>query len=279
MDTATEPATVIDVAGSRMSYLDVGSGDVVVLGHSYLWDARMWRPQVAALSRTHRVIVPELWGHGRSGALPEGTTDLRDLAAHHLELLDKLGVDRFALVGLSVGGMWAAELALAQPERVTALALMDTYLGAEPIATRSRYFAMLAAVEMAGGVPEPIQQAILPLFLAPATIETRPDLVEMFLGTLRRFEPKRLVDTVVPLGRMIFGRRDALDDLWAIRLPTVVMTGQHDASRPVEEGRRMADAMGCGFVEIPGAGHIPSLEAAEMVTRRLVEFVAGINDQ
>ncbi|MDA6077685.1 hypothetical protein O0544_19320 [Edwardsiella anguillarum] len=56
-----------------MYYEDHGSGFPLVLGHSYLFDADMWRPQIEALSARYRVIVPELWGHGRSAALPEGT--------------------------------------------------------------------------------------------------------------------------------------------------------------------------------------------------------------
>lgn len=273
MTSAIEP-TSVTVAGSEMSVLDVGEGAPVVLGHSYLWDARMWAPQIAALSQSHRVIVPELWGHGGSGRLPDGTADLREVARHHLALLDALGVERCALVGLSVGGMWAAELALLAPGRVTALALLDCFLGEEPPASRSRYFGMLAAVESAGAVPEAIRQAILPLFLAPATLDSRPDLVGLFLATLEGVEPARLLDSLVPLGRMIFGRRDALPELRALRVPTTVMTGEHDASRPVAEGRRMAEVLGCGFAEIPGAGHISSLEAPDEVNRRLLDFLA-----
>src|SRR5580693_3427625 len=56
----------IKIQGSTMNVLEVGVGEPVVLGSSYLWDRRMWRYQIEALSKRYRVIVPELWGHGGS---------------------------------------------------------------------------------------------------------------------------------------------------------------------------------------------------------------------
>lgn len=70
----------------------------------------MWRPQIEMLAGRYRVIAPDLWRHGGSGPLPAGTT-MRDLADHHLLLRDRMKIRRFAGVGLSVGAMWAAELA------------------------------------------------------------------------------------------------------------------------------------------------------------------------
>ena len=66
----------IEIDGARMSYIDQGQGFPVLLGHSYLWDAEMWQPQIDALSQHFRVIVPELWGHGRSDAPPVSYTHL-----------------------------------------------------------------------------------------------------------------------------------------------------------------------------------------------------------
>ena len=74
------PAHIIQ--GSTLHYQDHGAGFPVLLGHSYLWDAAMWAPQIDALSRSYRVIVPDLWGHGASGAPPDGTgTGMADLLA------------------------------------------------------------------------------------------------------------------------------------------------------------------------------------------------------
>ena len=264
----------VEIGGSRMTYVEAGSGPTVLLGSSYLWDADMWRPQIEALSRHFRVIAPDLWGHGGSGALPAGTRDLRDLARHHLALLDALKIERCAVVGLSVGGMWGAELALMAPERVERLVLMATSLAAEPEDTRGRYFALLDTITALGALPEPIRAAVVPLFFSPTTPEERPDLVTSFDAKLRDWPRARLRDSVVPLGRIIFGRRDAMDDLGDLSMPCLVMTGEDDSARTPDEGRAMAERIGCPFLAIPEAGHIANLEAPEIVTAALLEFLA-----
>lgn len=257
-----------------MHIVDVGEGPAVMLGHSFLWDAEMWRPQIDFLARHHRVIVPDLWGHGRSGPLPRHSCGIRDLAHQHLALLDALEIERCAVVGLSVGGMWGAEFALISPERVSTLVLMDTSLAAEPAETRQLYFAMLGSIAKAGALPDTVREAAVPLFFAPDVRERRPDLIEAFDASLRAWNAERLVDSVVPLGRMIFGRRDAMAELAGLDAPALVMTGSGDLARPLHEGRAMAEVLNCPFIEIPQAGHISSLEAPDFVNDALSKFLA-----
>ena len=78
------------IADRKLSYLDVGSGPVLLFGHSYLWDSAMWAPQIATLSAQYRCIVPELWGHGQSDLLPNNCKTLLDIADQMLELMDAL---------------------------------------------------------------------------------------------------------------------------------------------------------------------------------------------
>jgi pimeloyl-ACP methyl ester carboxylesterase len=263
-----------DFLGSTMTYLDLGIGDAVLLGHSYLWDAEMWRPQIEILARRYRVIVPNLWGHGGSGPLPAGTRSIGDLAVQHLALMDRLGIERFAMLGLSLGGMWGAELAVRAPERVTALALLDTYLGPEPPISRTKYFAMIDGIAAAKAIPEPMLDLIVPLFFAPGTETNNPALPEAFRMKLRGWDSDRLLDSVLPLGRILFDRRDARDDLRNLPMPKLVLTGSADIPRPVHEGQQMAEILDCAFVEIPGAGHISTLETPGPVTDQLTRFLA-----
>jgi pimeloyl-ACP methyl ester carboxylesterase len=265
------PFATID--GQPLHYLDQGHGPVVLLGSSYLWDHTMWAPQIDALSRQYRVIAVDLWGHGQSGALPEGMASLDDLARQALLLMDSLNIDCFHLVGLSVGGMWGARLALAAPKRLKSLVLMDTYVGVEPEQTRQYYFSLFDKIESSGSIPEPLLDIIVPIFFR-AGIDPQSPLYQQFRATLAALPTDRLRDSIVPLGRIIFGRDDILSRLSGLDAKnTLVMCGDQDKPRPPSEAREMAELIGCRSILIPQAGHISNLENPEFVTAALLEFL------
>ena len=268
MNTATH---AINLDGSTINVVVAGAGPTVVLGHSYLFDAAMWAPQIEALSTRYHVVAPEMWGHGASGSMPADTQDIAGLARQHLMLLDQLNIERCALIGLSLGGMWGAELALMAPERINALVLMDTSLAAEPAMSREAYFSMLTAVEQTGIIPPPVLATALEMFFSSAADALDRDKLTT---RLRNWNSARLIDSVVPLGRMTFGRREALADLGKLTMPTLVATGADDKARPIAEGRAMAEQIGCRFTLIPNAGHISNLEAPDYVTEMLFDFLA-----
>lgn len=266
---------VVAIDGQPLHYLDQGHGPVVVLGSSYLWDRDMWAPQISALSQKYRVIVPELWGHGDSGPLPATTQSLDEVARQTLALLDQLDIARINLVGLSVGGMWGARVALQAPERVNSLVLMDTYLGAEPAATRDYYFSLFTMIEDAGAIPEPLLDVIAGIFFRPG-IDRQSALYQGFRQSLQALPKDRLLHSIVPLGRLIFARADLLAQLPQLNAETcLVMCGEHDTPRPPAEAREMAELIGCDLTLIADAGHISSLENPEAVNEALLTFLAN----
>ena len=267
------PVAVID--GQPLHYIDQGSGPVVLLGSSYLWGHDMWAPQIDALSQQYRVIVPELWGHGESGPLPAATHSLDDLARQALALLDHLDIGQINLVGLSVGGMWGARLALLAPQRINSLVLMDTYLGAEPEATRQYYFSLFKMIEDAGAIPEPLLDVIAPIFFRPG-IDRESALYQDFRRSLQAHSRERLLDSIVPLGRLIFSREDRVGQLSRLDADTTqVMCGEHDTPRPPAESKEMAELIGCSLILIPEAGHISARENPEYVNEALLTFLAN----
>ncbi|MGY2377738.1 alpha/beta fold hydrolase [Pseudomonas sp. SDO524_S393] len=267
------PVAIID--GQPLHYLDQGTGPVVLLGSSYLWGREMWAPQIEALSQQYRVIVPELWGHGESGQLPEHTRSLDDLARQTLALLDHLDIAQTNLVGLSVGGMWGARLALLAPERINSLVLMDTYLGAEPEATRQYYFSLFKMIEDAGAIPEPLLDVVAPIFFRP-DIDRESALYQDFRQALQAFPRERLLNSIVPLGRVIFSRDDVLEQLSRLDADTtLVMCGEQDKPRPPAESQEMAELIGCSLILIPNAGHISARENPDFVNEALLTFLAN----
>ncbi|AVQ07312.1 TPA: alpha/beta fold hydrolase [Xanthomonas vasicola pv. zeae] len=261
------------ISGQTLHYTQHGRGFPILLGHSYLWDAAMWEPQIRSLSQHYQVIVPELWGHGQSDPLPAGTQTVGHLADQMLALLDALELPQCAVVGLSVGGMWGAELAMRAPERVRSLVLMDTFMGAESQAARTRYFALLNAIDAAGQVAPELVEAIVPLFFR-ADIDLQSALPAAFAQRLAAMSPEQLRASIVPLGRLIFGRDDRLETLAALNpANTFLLAGEYDVPRPPEELWMMAEVIGCDYELVPDAGHIASLENPAFVNAQLLGWL------
>lgn len=263
----------ITIKGRQLFAEDRGSGFPVLFGHSYLWDRNMWEPQVAVLSAHYRCIVPDLWGHGRSDLPPQSPYPVEALAEDFWALTQSLGLNRFAVVGLSVGGMWGIHLALNHPEAVTALVVMDSYVGPEPEETRVRYFGMLDMVEKAGMIPPPLQEVLLPIFFSPVTLQQNPHLPERFRSALAAIPPEQ-IPGIVAVGRGIFARSSILERLPELKVPTLIIVGEDDRPRPPHEAEEMARLIpGARLEVIPQAGHISNLEQPERVTSLIVEFL------
>lgn len=264
------------IEGREMAYQDIGSGPAIVFGHSYLWDSAMWAPQVAALSQDYRCIVPELWAHGQSDFAPQSTRCLKDYAKQIVALMDHLDIETFSIVGLSVGGMWGTEVVSLVPPRVQSLVLMDTFVGLEPEVTHAKYFGMLDTITQQQAIPEPMLEAITPLFFANNAEKNSPELVSDFKATLRNLSGQK-AEEVARIGRMVFGRRDQIEDIEQFALPVLVAVGQEDKPRPVLESYLMHDCItGSELVQIPQAGHISNLEQAEFVTDMLRRFLGRV---
>ncbi|WLI78937.1 alpha/beta fold hydrolase [Kosakonia sp. H02] len=253
-----------------MSFSDTGSGFPVLLGHSYLFDKSMWSTQIEALAKQFRVIAPDLWGHGESPALPAATSSMADLAADHLALMDSLNIGEFAVVGLSVGGMWGAELAALAPQRVKSLMLFDTFVGNETDEAREKYFAMLNAIDAAGTLPPPLLDYVVSQFYSR---NANPADVQHLRTYLSSLSAQQLRSSIVPLGKLIFGRPDRMAILNAITCPAHVATGELDLPRPPVEGRLMAEKLGCEFTLIPQAAHISNRENPRVVTQLIIDFL------
>lgn len=169
-----------------------------------------------------------------------------------------------------------AELVSQAPARVTSLVLMDTFIGLEPEVTHKKYFAMLDAISQSQLVPPPIVEAVVPLFFANDAKEKNPQLVDDFTQKLASLSGEQAVQ-VARVGRMVFGRRDVIEDAENFALPTLIAVGREDKPRPVFESYLMQDVITASqLIEIPNAGHISNLEQPEFVNRMLSDFFAQV---
>ena len=256
-----------------MNYRDVGSGPTILFGHSFLWDAQMWSLQIDKLKEHFRCVIPDLWSHGNSLPLDKDTYSIAELAEDHKRLLDHLKITECAVVGLSVGGMWATQLALQYPKIVKSLVLMDTYVGDEPKTTQQKYFGLLKMIEQAGKFAAPIIDQVAPLFFSPHTLSHNPQLVSQFKNHLAGI-PEKNIPGIATLGYCIFSRQSLLDELRTIDIPTLVITGRDDIPRPPSEAKEMSSLIPNAEINIiEKAGHISNLEQPDTVTGLLKEFI------
>ncbi|OYX69394.1 MAG: alpha/beta hydrolase [Rhizobiales bacterium 32-66-11] len=116
-----------ELGALRLHYLEAGAGEPVLLLHGYAQTSHMWRPLIAELAKTHRVIAPDLRGFGASSK-PEAGYDKTTLAQDVRALSTALGIDRAGVVGHDIGLMVAYAYAAQYPEAVTRIALMDAFL-------------------------------------------------------------------------------------------------------------------------------------------------------
>jgi len=248
----------------------VGEGPPAILWPSLFCDRRMWRHQVAALAGSHRLILVDPPAHGASGP-PRGPFTLADCAAAACEVLDAHEVDRAAWVGLSWGGMTAMHAALDAPERVRALALLDTSAEAEGWweGTRSR---VLAALYRRTGFNDFLLGQVRSILLGRTTLAERPELADDLLAAVADRDRQAVLATI---DAVVLERRSILPRLGGVAAPTLVVVGAEDRATPPSRARRIAEAIpGARLEVVAGSGHLSALEAPAAVSRLLAGFLA-----
>jgi 3-oxoadipate enol-lactonase len=246
-----------------LAYDEAGSGPAVLLLHSGLTDRRMWQPQIEPLADAHRVLWYDARGFGESAAVTEPFRPYDDAVA----VLDAAGVDRATVVGSSMGGATAIDMAIARPDRVAALVVVGMGPGGRTpdAGLRAGWDAVNAAFEA-------------------GDIERAIDLdVEMWLDRGPVF------DQVRPWNAAIFARDDENDDdqeleldppavgrLDEIRCPVLAVVGDGDQPFMVEGARLLAEGVPDGrLAMLHGVRHLPSLERPGEFNDLLLDFLAA----
>ncbi|WP_225028692.1 alpha/beta fold hydrolase [Xinfangfangia pollutisoli] len=226
-------------------------GPVLVLLHSLGTSGLLWQAQVAHFARSHRVICPDFRGHGLSAESRVPLT-CADLAGDVLAILDRFGVNSFALAGCSLGGVVAQIVAARAGQRVTGLVIFDSYIASlNPPMWRDR-----AAKVRADGLAS-IAEGVLKLWISPAEAETPEGAgLRQILARASSEGYAAACDALAEVdNRAIAG---------SILCPTIVASGSEDRAVPLAASQALAEAISGASVEvIAGAGHIPLLHHAE----------------
>ncbi len=256
----------------RLAYSDDGPGPVVVLLHGFPLSRAMWDEQVSGIGSTYRIIAPDLRGHGESPA-PEGVYTMDEMADDVVELLDTLSIsERIVLGGLSMGGYVALSLIARYPERVRALMLFDTRAGADtPEAAQTRE--MNARKVLAEDSAKELVDSMIPKLFSKITLEQRPERVEPMRAVMESNTPRGIAGAL----RGMAVRPDRRINLPDIKVPALIIVGEHDVITPPDEAKSLASAIPHATLEvIPETGHMAPYENPAAANAVILRFLKNL---
>ena len=276
---AIDPKTVT-LHGRAVTYVEAGSGPVLLLIHGMAGTYENWQAVIEPLARDHTVLAPDLPGHGAS-APGGGDYSLGSLAAGLRDLLIAQGHDRATLVGHSLGGGIAMQFAYQFPEITERLVLVSSGgLGPE-VSPVLRAAALPGADLFIAATAGPGRVAGSAMARGLAAIGLRPnaDIAEVARGYASLADPDRRAAFLATL-RAVVGtdgqRVDAADRLYlAEGIPVLIIWGKRDPMIPVHHGEQAHQAIPGSRLEIfDGVGHLPQLEAPGRFVAVLERFLA-----
>jgi pimeloyl-ACP methyl ester carboxylesterase len=269
-------------AGIDTFYLEAGSGPPVVLLHGLGATNASMLPTFMALSRRHRVLAPDLPGPGDSGK-PRGAYDAPFFARWLTAFLDATECDSAHLVGNSMGGRVALEMALVAEHRVERLVLLAPSLAFRRFRQAAPLVRLLSP-EM-GVVPVPllrpyVRHSIQSLFVRPSRLDAawHDSATDEFLRVFA--EPRGRVALFAAARQIYLEKPFGPDGFWnrlpSLRVPSLFVWGSGDRMVPAAFSRHVQRALPeARSVVLPDCGHIPQFECASVTNRMTAEFLAA----
>ncbi len=270
----------LTIHDQRMTYRTAGEGPVLLLIHGMAGSATTWKQVMPALSERFTVVAPDLLGHGRSDK-PAGDYSLGAFASTLRDLLVALGPEHATMVGQSLGGGVAMQLAYQYPERCERLVLVGSgglgrevnpllrYLslpGSEAVLRLTCAAPVRGAVEKVAGLASRVG-----LHPAPVVAELWRSYASLADDATRRAFLRSLRAVIDPRGQVV----SAANRLHlAAEIPTLIVWGDADPIIPVEHAHAAHAAIPGSRLEIfEGVGHYPHCEAPERFVEVLTEFI------
>jgi 3-oxoadipate enol-lactonase len=248
--------------------VDQGPKDapVLVLSGSLGSTLAMWEPLLPALRR-FRVVRYDHRGHGGS-PVPDGPYTIEDLGHDLIAMLDRLGVERASLAGVSLGGMVGMWVAANAPERIEHLVLLCTSARLGPAeAWRDR-----AQLVRRDGMSQ-VADAVVARWVTPGFLLREPAVASALRAMIASTPPEGYAACCEAIARWDFE-----DQLGSIRAPTLVVAGSSDEATPAVHAHVIgAGIPGARVVVVDGAAHVPVFEQPERVANLVLEHVGSLN--
>lgn len=247
----------INVNGIQLVYNRRGSGTPLMLVHGFPLDHHLWDELVPLLQDKFDLILPDLRGFGGSSSI-DSFYAMEDYASDLAGLLDHLGIQKTAIAGHSMGGYVALAFARLYPDRVSGLGLISSQVLADSEERKQGRYK--SAAEVAEHGIGSVVETMTPKF----TSEER--LQAFARESMERQQPAGYIGALKAMAERI----DSTPLLSSLSFPVVLIHGDADVLIPIDRAREVKAALPqAHLVEIPGAGHMPMMEAKEHTAEAL----------
>jgi len=262
--------TFFEHDNDRYYYFDAGAGTPIVLLHGFGNTGRAWTQQVVELKRLgHRVIVPDLLGHGASGPVRRVMT-AREQGKAIAALLQFLGLESAAFIGLSLGGMIALEIAADYPKAVDKLIVAATFRTMATLPRQRMLNAWIEAISQPDGCVKRFKSNWAEL-VGNAFADSPAGLAwyQAWHAQAALQEPRNHIHWCEGMKFYDISQR-----LGQITAPTLILAGETDAMSPLDESQALSDAINSAErVVVAGGGHVINVSCAAEFNRHTVHFL------
>jgi 3-oxoadipate enol-lactonase len=259
----------LEVNGQTLYYEVHGEGEPLLCVMGLSADTLAWMLQVPAFSASHKTIIFDNRDVGQS-SMADGPYEIGDMAGDALALADALELDSFHLLGVSMGGAIAQEIALAAPDRVRTLTLALTFAagGAWAQALSAVWAERVRKISREGRVDE-----LMLLTFSESFFEDAQSVAWVRGMMLQHPHPQPPEAFIRQLEAC--GRHDARERLTSLRVPTHVIGAERDILVPVWKARELADLIpDARLTVLEGSPHGANVERAEEFNRAVLDFIA-----
>lgn len=263
----------VNVNGFNLSYNDVGEGAIpVVFLHGFPFDKTMWQAQLDYLQTMHRVIACDIRGFGKSK--DEESHLSMDLFANDLILfIDKLGLEKVILCGLSMGGFITLNAIKRFPSRFEALILCDTQCVADTHDVKVNRYKTIEDIKEYGVTN--FNQGFIKKVFHEETLTNKPELVEQLRSVVFSNSQHIITQGMTALAE----RSETCSILDEITIPTLIICGREDAVTPLDESKFMNKHIkGSVLHVITNAGHVSNLEEPAKFNKLVRDFLNDFCD-
>ncbi len=248
----------------QLCYKEYGNGVPVILIHGFPFNGSIWEEIAARLSRSARLICPDLRGHGLSPA-PEGIYTMELMARDVALMMDNQGIHKAVIVGHSLGGYISLAFLSLFAQRCIALGFVATQAGSDSPEKKKGRYQTVEKLENKG--VEALTEGM------PESLSDFPEIRDRIKTMIRATHKNGLIGALLGMAE----RTDYTTQLKVISVPALVVAGEQDKLIPIETAREMADLIPGSKIEIiPGTGHMPMMESPDLLSKVLLDFIKRV---